>query len=1008
MEDFNQSSNLSTFIESIQPVPSPSKNTDVDKERSSSLTWSDLHTAPPLYESPSLANVLDGSPSVPTPSSLSIGFGHRRTHDEQIPFRSPPSNLDSSSLMELQTVTPSRVGISPKTIIKKVDQDRKEEEVQNDIPQLSSIFMPQLLPPEPQRSNLSDVQVHGHAFPTSVKQRPCQTELRQFQIVIGGNSPDSSHGDLDVDETSNKQPSTSANRTINFAHDSDEEVDRRNVKDIQEDLNIDQDVLTESRKVATKGKSTKLPRELRGLMGEANLRYARGEHEDTIKMCMEVIRLAPYAAEPFETLAMIYEERGETKKALQYSLLAAHVSPTDAEQWLHLAQLCLQQNDQFKALNCFCKAYNADRSNVDVAIQCAEMYKEFGSCANALHKYKAAMNAMKDDEKAVQLARDVAKVFHEKRESSFSVDILEEAMMKHPKHFKDVDMNMLCELLLLCEKFGHILKALMKHSGIALRFEDEIENRNTDEDYSGLVGISIPSSLAVDLRCKLAVAMIRLKKSHLVEEMVQDICEHDPADIGDLQFDLAETFMDAKDYTKALAILDLLVASPHYGLAAVWLRHADCCQLCGQSEKALFSYRQCISLAPGHVQTYLVYSAVLRKMKRFDIAIQALDEAAGYECDGKLRMQLHIERFNVLKAWGETGRKDKISAAADEAILMFANRLKVPFIDGKLVLIRRRHTSRNPLAGDVMLLRRRVTSENDKVPQHTDCVASDGNSIVLNKEEWLKMFEVTMEMLVTCGRYRDAVNLGEGAQYLSVWNDHAAPRQLMEHLTFSTCMLGGNYHYAYNYIRVWILQHPEKSQLWNLFNQITARTEDQRHHRFCMRLVAKLPDHAVLGILNGHNWLATGSYRNAMNEYVRAHKKLPNDSLLVMLIGIVFIHIACQKFSEQKNSLIVQGLAFLHKYMRMRDLPQESYYNVGRALHQLGLEHFAIHYYERALDCPPPVVKNPVVDGSKVAPPSDASIFDLRCEIAHNLSLIYRRSGNHVMANKVLMEHCVI
>lgn len=38
------------------------------------------------------------------------------------------------------------------------------------------------------------------------------------------------------------------------------------------------------------GKSTKLPRELRGLMGEANLRYARGEHEDTIKMCLEIIR----------------------------------------------------------------------------------------------------------------------------------------------------------------------------------------------------------------------------------------------------------------------------------------------------------------------------------------------------------------------------------------------------------------------------------------------------------------------------------------------------------------------------------------------------------------------------------------------------------------------------------------------------------------------------------------------------------------------------------------------
>ena len=35
---------------------------------------------------------------------------------------------------------------------------------------------------------------------------------------------------------------------------------------------------------------SKLPRALRGLMGEANIRYARGEKDDAILMCMEIIR----------------------------------------------------------------------------------------------------------------------------------------------------------------------------------------------------------------------------------------------------------------------------------------------------------------------------------------------------------------------------------------------------------------------------------------------------------------------------------------------------------------------------------------------------------------------------------------------------------------------------------------------------------------------------------------------------------------------------------------------
>lgn len=42
--------------------------------------------------------------------------------------------------------------------------------------------------------------------------------------------------------------------------------------------------------VQEKRPHSKLPRALRGLMGEANIRYARGEKEDAILMCMEIIR----------------------------------------------------------------------------------------------------------------------------------------------------------------------------------------------------------------------------------------------------------------------------------------------------------------------------------------------------------------------------------------------------------------------------------------------------------------------------------------------------------------------------------------------------------------------------------------------------------------------------------------------------------------------------------------------------------------------------------------------
>ncbi len=82
-------------------------------------------------------------------------------------------------------------------------------------------------------------------------------------------------------------------------------------------------------------------------MGEANLRFVRGDTDMAIRMCMEVIRQDPSVAEPFQTLATLYEGlgniwrlgknliggvtliiiffEGQHDKALQFALIGAHL-----------------------------------------------------------------------------------------------------------------------------------------------------------------------------------------------------------------------------------------------------------------------------------------------------------------------------------------------------------------------------------------------------------------------------------------------------------------------------------------------------------------------------------------------------------------------------------------------------------------------------------------------------------------------------------------------------------
>ena len=65
--------------------------------------------------------------------------------------------------------------------------------------------------------------------------------------------------------------------------------------------------------------------------------------------------LAPLAYEPFSTLAMIYEDQGDMEKSLQFELIAAHLNPSDTEEWVRLAEMSLEQDNIKQAIFCYAK-----------------------------------------------------------------------------------------------------------------------------------------------------------------------------------------------------------------------------------------------------------------------------------------------------------------------------------------------------------------------------------------------------------------------------------------------------------------------------------------------------------------------------------------------------------------------------------------------------------------------------------------------------------------------------
>ncbi|KAI5998108.1 hypothetical protein EDD15DRAFT_2243627 [Pisolithus albus] len=139
----------------------------------------------------------------------------------------------------------------------------------------------------------------------------------------------------------------------------------------------------------------------------------------------------------------------------------------------------------------------------------------------------------------------------------------------------------------------------------------------------------------------------------------------------------------------------------------------------------------------------------------------------------------------------------------------------------------------------------------------------------------------------------------------------------------------------------------------------------------------------------GQLCLAAKSYQSAIFYLLHAYDYCPEDPMICLCLAISSMGRAMQRQSDNRHHLIVQGMAFLSHYRRIRRqdgdhvLP-EIEFNFGRAFHQLGLHSLAVTHYEKALE----LVESRGDDDVSVAR-----------EAAYNLSLIYVTTGAVLLAD---------
>lgn len=800
-----------------------------------------------------------------------------------------------------------------------------------------------------------------------------------------------------------------------------------------------EEIPVQKRRRAGRRKLYELPPKLKKTMGQANILWARGEIEKAKGICMELIRQVPKCSEPFQTLGMMYEEQGDQEKALQFFLIAAYLSKSgDLEEWVKLAMMSLEQNNLDQALTCYNQALKLEPTNLNVLWDRAALCYQMGDHKKALEFYESALKNVPSDDgaKFVELSCEMAKLYHENKSLDEAIKVLQTALSKHPDHANNQAINMLADLHMTSKDYKLAFEMISKYCDVKQEvmsldtgespltsfsqlMNDEAQegdiSRSPEKD-SGHKKINyiIPEDLPIDLCVKFAICLIHLRQLHAIKEILVPLFMETVESAGDLYIDVAEAYAENGDCEEALPILDMLVASKNFSLAAVWLKKGECLTSLGRIEEAASAYSRVVNLAPNHLDARLVLASLHQQLGRPNQALDVLSaDPRGEGIGDSVEDEVAMDTSSVNSEGTETEpavQPQDFRLLFHKCALLHSQSRMNEFLDAGIKMFRLFFIDVYYIKDltDMALkssrfrreLMQKEALEQEESRSRASVVACSRGDTGLRIEEWWEMFKKVVSSLSGLKRHSEAQHMVLCALASDRFSDSYQTELVF--MSIVALYLNREYKVAFDATKILIARDKKNPVLWNILSRITARSGDCRHQRYVLRLLIKSPDEFPLVMFSGHNALVSGSYRFAVGEYVRAFRQAPEDPLISLCLGLQYIHLACQRFPRNRHFCVVQGIIFLFQYLGLRGECQEAFYNIARAFHQLGLLQFAVHYYNKALEFP--LHEASKSDGSNCGKFSEK--HDLHRETAFNLSLIYRASGNEIMARELLMTHC--
>ncbi|KAL2633355.1 hypothetical protein R1flu_004834 [Riccia fluitans] len=797
--------------------------------------------------------------------------------------------------------------------------------------------------------------------------------------------------------------------------------------------------------------SKKITPEVAKMLGESNLLYAMGKFEEAVSLLQECVRISPNVADSYHTLGLLYDAMGDRKKALNFYMIAAHLTPKDSILWKRLASWSMEQGNVGQVIYCLTKAVKADPDDVDAKWDRASLFAEHHEYQKAAEAFEQILVQRPSD---VEVCKMVARMHHKTGNCDRAIQVLEKLIEEYPGESDLTAVNLLAELLMERGQFA-----------TAIAHIDHAATLNCPDQ-----------NLPIDLSIKAGICHAYLGNLEDAESYFEELSEERIEGLADLVVDVGDAYLALGEHKYALHYYTMLDGHKAFDNAGLRLKVADCHVALSQNRTAINLYYKVLQELPNHVETRLTLASLLNGEGSHDEAISVLsppensdnagrsssddtEEKLPWWKDGEVRKKLadlyleqeqyHDYLDTIVPAIQETlyleHRNQKVKnrkrltksvlveraswidgRAPDEVfhgfrpVLSSADLTKAARARKQLrKLLDEKRDKKAAAIATGQTYESDEESEEEPIPREVRHKKQPLPNL-LKDEEHYQLILKCCRMLLATRRYWEALEIIHHTLQVG-YGLEAEKRDELRNLGARISYQLKDANYGFDCVKYMVIQRPYSNCTWNRYYQVISSSESRvaKHNKFLLTMKSKYPDCVPLMVISGHQFSMISQQQGALREYLHAYKLQPQDPFINLCVGTSLINLSLGFRLTNRNQCIMQGFAFLYKYQRLVNYSQESNFNLARAYHHVGLLQLAVNYYEKVLntyekDRPPVKLPHEAADiltgeaPRKTASDRESGRCNLHREAAYNLHLIYKKSGASHVARQLLRDYCTV